>query len=530
MDHSESPEQTKQSPQFRQVVSQARTVALYRARWEEPTLALHDIVGELLSQRYPGVVLTYGEVLEMLRTGTLDPLESLPDPSTADHWLQKGRVLQGEGLWCGGAACFSKALELDPDRADAWVAKSNVLLRFADALLGSSSSSKGRGLIPSRLGLRSAESVLNSASACCHRALALEPQKADGALIREACAGAFPWATISLDLPISAAVRARSWAPAAFLASLRSQRENARLSLHPSEEYESTYKDCPEQLALARRRQPPGRDDSMLQEMLNDLLEGMPLATRFLVTEQVAVGEFLTKDANAVLAKACPPHEGYALYVTRGWRTLLHSIGKALLLAAETTPGTFINSAPFTANGTDEEAQMHVNHLLAQLRRGQLPHVAPKELVLPDNKARFLALLNVYAVVFTLGHELGHLLLGHMESPMSQSHEFEADQAGFAMLLNWLYKRLPSGEMQDRHVEAAIAGAELVFAGMSLLEASGQLKSGTHPPMPDRFNSLRDAFTLSDAVYQLPNMMMRRTLELRNRALRENTNGRTTRG
>jgi len=148
-----------------------------------------------------------------------------------------------------------------------------------------------------------------------------------------------------------------------------------------------------------------------------------------------------------------------------------------------------------------------------------LPFIPAERLTLSDAKAFFLHLLEIYAVAFTLGHELGHLILGHLESPVSHAQEFAADRAGFTILLNWLCKGLPSGELRDQHVEAAVAGAELVFAGMSIIEASRK-GSGTHPPMADRFNLLRETFPLPDAAYALPNMMMRRTLELRYRAIR----------
>ena len=496
--------------------SRVLSVTLYKARVEEPSTAVHEIVNGLLVDRFPGAALSYQDVLSVFR----DPLLVIPDPTTADHWLLKGRVLQEEGQWCGGLACYNKAIEFDPRRADVWCAKGNVLLLFARAALGLSAVDVVRGDTHPGLAPQHARAAVDSAIACCDRALSVDSKHEDTVRLRGVCAGLLSGLSFEPVLQFDRPEPSMETGPESYLAALRAKKENLRLRPVDQAELERVYKDRPEQLALARTRPLGGRDDSMLQGILADLVAGMPEEVRLCVAAQVAAGEILSKEANACISKATTPFTGYALFVTRGWRTLLNSIGRALLLAAETTPGTFTGNAPFVADGSDEQAQLHFNCLYAQLRGRNLPFIPAERLALSDDKAFFLRLLEVYAVAFTLGHELGHLILGHLESPASCAQEFAADRAGFTILLNWLCKRLPTGELQDQHVEAAVAGAELVFAGMSMIEASRE-GSGTHPPMPDRFNLLRETFPLPDAAYALPNMMMRRTLELRNRAIRE---------
>ncbi|GEM_PF-2403824 len=524
---------------FRARVLEYRTRALYRARTERLLDPLDSLFNELLgSEEGLEGNLTYSGVLTLLAEACRvetetdpstklgqDPLETLPPPEGDEHWAAKGLVLLNEGLWCDASACFNKALTLGCGNSSACEGKGACSFRFARAVHDAQLPTMPASGMALWSALLHVHVLLKQAQKCYETALALRPDS-DSALMGLAACVEMGQLDSAASLPLEYADLSHDpIGPHAYLARLRREKEDATPRYRTRSEIEAIYKNNPRLLELARGGSPPLRDDELLQGVVRDLLGGMPWEIQDFVRAQVAVGELLTKEPNACLADSRDGYRGFVLTVNKGWRTLLHSIGKVLLMTAETKPGTYAGTAPFRADGSDDEAVVHVVTLLRQIQSNKMPHIPPSSLVLPDDKMWFLGLLHERAVGYTLAHELAHLLCDHLVQTHSPEQEFEADLVGFAMLLNWLAKDLRSGELRDVDLEAAITGAELVFVCLQLREDVGTGTRRTHPPMADRFNALREAFALSDAVYELPNMMMKKALELGNQAVRLVTTG-----
>jgi hypothetical protein len=303
--------------------------------------------------------------------------------------------------------------------------------------------------------------------------------------------------------------------------------EDVKQVMLPMEEYERVYRDNPEMLSLVRQGLPSHRDwDEMLQGIVNDLLSGLPEETRRFVSGQVVAGElFIKKGVGAFIRSATSPYKGYVIVVHCGLRALLHSLGKVVLTTAETTPGTYVGPPPCVPKGSDWDALRFLCHVFELLKERKMPHLPLSSLVLQDTTLSFLALLEVYGMAFVLGHELGHLLCGHMARNPSRELELEADRFSLALLLNWLLKDLKTRKLRDDHIKAALAGVDLVLVCQRILEDLGLCDLRNHPPMADRFNALREASALPDAAYELPNTMMKKALWLRNQAVRLGTEG-----
>jgi Zn-dependent protease with chaperone function len=111
------------------------------------------------------------------------------------------------------------------------------------------------------------------------------------------------------------------------------------------------------------------------------------------------------------------------------------------------------------------------------------------------------ALSNVQSA-FVIGHELGHVLLGHLREyrvagPPEHPHEMEfaADLRGAELVLNgYGYSR---GVIADRDAELGQAGIDMFFTYMIFMEAvlgRREDEFSSHPSSKDRRQKLRDRY------------------------------------
>ena len=472
-----------------QLVSEVRSAALYRARWEEPATPLHDIVNGLVESEFPGVRLTYPEVIRAFGTELKDPLLALTDPSTAAHWHAKGLELCREGLWCNGLVCLDKALDIDGNSPDLWASRGTGLLRLASAVCPKPMIRLLDADVTLQDQLLHVQDALDDSDECFDRALSLCPANQEAAIGKS------------------------------FLNSLRTRSRTAEFGRAPLDDGDRETGPASYLRKLQGGPLSLGDSGGMVQGIMEDLLSGLPPTTHQFVSRQVAAGELLSVRADAAIRIAEAPYRGYALVVHRGLRVLLRSLGKVLLVTSETTPNTYVGPAPISPRGTDDDAVQFLKQVMASVKKKELPRLSPRDVSLQDGTLTLAGFLEVYGVAFVVGHELGHFLLGHLRKNHDEILEIEADRAGLSLMLNWVLKGLRAKQLRDHHIAAALAGAELALVCLRILEDLGLTDTKYHPSMARRFATLRECTRLHGSHFQLANMLMQKALELRNRAL-----------
>lgn len=139
-------ERLSRDRQFLHEILEIRVAALDKATRAMPDIPLSTIALDLLPPDIGRLGLNYDEVidlftsaamLKMMHDGSgkvyLHPFEILPSPETCDHWLAKGNIIAGEGLYMNALRCCEKALSIDSKRAEAWLEKGDILFHFAKA-------------------------------------------------------------------------------------------------------------------------------------------------------------------------------------------------------------------------------------------------------------------------------------------------------------------------------------------------------------------------------------------------------------
>lgn len=123
---------------------------------------------------------------------------------------------------------------------------------------------------------------------------------------------------------------------------------------------------------------------------------------------------------------------------------------------------------------------------------------------------------------FVIAHELAHIRLGHVDGTsatvdLAREHEFEADGAGLAWLVNLAVAKPELG------TDSLYAGIELFLESLDLLETFGwSIPSATHPPAVERLDRIRAmAETVVPIEIRNPAIQISRMLaDLRPRILR----------
>lgn len=274
--------------------------------------------------------------------------------------------------------------------------------------------------------------------------------------------------------------------------------------IKPHEEILKQYEDSPitsEFVKDIRRKSLEGirqeREES-LKEKLSDLISAISTERRRNIQKQIAVGELLLKDVNATLRKAEYPYSGYVIIINEGLTQFFYDMTKLILSRAATFPDLERLKPTIKPILSFDEVVLLTRQLLTSYHEGRVPELPKGKVVIKDERLYLLEYLYVYAVLFVISHELAHFLHYHLDQSHTKEQEFEADETGFTILLNYVY-----GKRDDVEIMKAVAGAELVLHCIELVEKTGKLESSTHPPAEERINRLRKKFEFPKIYYNM---------------------------
>jgi hypothetical protein len=131
--------------------------------------------------------------------------------------------------------------------------------------------------------------------------------------------------------------------------------------------------------------------------------------------------------------------------------------------------------------------------------KGAVPSADHLDTSLDDSQHHFLVRMLHYAEKFIIAHEMAHIICGHLTSDrltrsvhgdeavdvyeMNVAQEFEADSVALELTF---VDFPPEDRVDDIYVRAAIAGVNLVFRTIEVLERLLDVRSQTHPPAESR--------------------------------------------
>ena len=258
--------------------------------------------------------------------------------------------------------------------------------------------------------------------------------------------------------------------------------------------------------------------DAVLADILFDLGLGL---SRYLLQESrpPAIGEELCSLVNA-------HYERGAITVKRGLWMLFDKISDVVLQTVESPPSC-VDERQADAEDESEAAVSSLADLLAKLHRGDLPHLPWAQSGAPNPAVRL-------ALMFVVGHELGHNLLRHDPIDMLRSKErrleleMDADDASFALVWNHLLSMIPdvrrerdtAGRLCDLDYSVSEAAAAIEM-GLRCLEVGEWMSPGcerTHHTIDDRIAALRKKHPLPTVYYHRADSIAGRTQDILKRA------------
>ena len=243
------------------------------------------------------------------------------------------------------------------------------------------------------------------------------------------------------------------------------------------------------------------RRDKFLNQLLNDLISEMSTTPQ----SETVVAELLLREINARVIdlerETKGKYYGYVIALNRGLLTFFYSLTKLILCRAAVFPGLEKDpslKSPIRPILSSDSVESLIKRLIDIYLRGGIPELPPGEVIIKDERLYLLGSLYLYAAMFVLSHELAHLLLNHLEVTHTKTQEFEADEAGFAILLNYLYAK-----KDDFEIMKAIASVQITFLYLNFIEKIGRFKSGTHPPAEKRMYQLREKNRFPKIYYEM---------------------------
>jgi len=291
----------------------------------------------------------------------------------------------------------------------------------------------------------------------------------------------------------------KHFGPKEYLETLK-QTENLIAVAYPWELIDKIYGDSPLTRALIQslKNKKPDRK-SYCEPIFNDLVSGLSSAMQHQILEQVAIGELLLRDVNATLRKAEGQYSGFVIIVNRGLTTFFYTLTKLILARVGTFPEWERFEQPVLRPVIEFDQVVSLVHQLVKLyHEGKIPELPLEETALKDERLYLLASLQWYAVSFVVAHELGHYLNRHLDRTHSRDQEFSADETGFIVLLNCIYRK-----RDDIEIMKAIAGVVLALHYIEVLETTSGSRSYNHPPGARRIDRLRERFNFPGIYYNM---------------------------
>lgn len=251
---------------------------------------------------------------------------------------------------------------------------------------------------------------------------------------------------------------------------------------------------------------------STLQEVVDilfeDLTKSMESNQRREIVDKVAVGELQTRDANALCIKV--PAGGYVILFNDGLMMLLHKLAKAVSsrVRIARSPLEARNLRPRTLSF--EETPNYVYEIIARYLMNKHP-IGP-EIPLEHDQYWFSDKLRWFMELFVMGHELGHILEGHLSKAKilrfkigreeitvlkpSCNQEYDADIRGLLLVMNARGETFDYDRTTSRSL--AYAGPDFFFTIMDLIEKIANVKPESHPTAVLRRENLRNFISANE--------------------------------
>lgn len=212
------------------------------------------------------------------------------------------------------------------------------------------------------------------------------------------------------------------------------------------------------------------------------------------VAHELAFGEMLVSEANAGLRRAGSGYDGAVIVINRGLTSLFYHLTKLLLTRVETfdRPGEL--GPQLAPTMSFEETIALVRKLLAQYHVERKTDLALGTVVISDERVNLLAGLQHASISFVVAHELAHFILDHLDREHTIEDEFEADECGFALILNWLY-----GVRSDVQVLHGVAGTWLSLHYLEMIEKNKTVVRHSHPAASVRYERLNELYRIPEA-------------------------------
>jgi hypothetical protein len=235
---------------------------------------------------------------------------------------------------------------------------------------------------------------------------------------------------------------------------------------------------------------------AIVKELWRSLCEVIDERTRMAISDRVCVGAL---DNLAVNAQCVRSDDGHiAIVLNRGLLTLFNKVSK--LLIASNQPGSVIycNRGP-AEQVTPEVAREWMVGTCDHYARTGLP-LGPQIHLTNETQGLHASQLQVWEL-FTLAHELAHVLAGHLESrdhcmadptlgdvlshvdEAAHDRETQADVIAYLLLLRIRDRELLRTNTQSEDNHSLLAVVILLF---NLLHMLGSRQSPSHPDPLDR--------------------------------------------
>lgn len=279
------------------------------------------------------------------------------------------------------------------------------------------------------------------------------------------------------------------------------------------------------------------KESDMINDELQKLLEIVPKKHQQLFKNRIFVGEFPTGDFNAHAVRV-PEGSGYVILVNVGLIMFIYAVAEIIFSQIEFGTVKYNNNGkPIvdkvlgTREISYEEAGVYFQDTIQ--RYVNLKRYDPsKEKIIVKGGAKLVLLskLGSAAVNFVLAHELGHLLLGHLDSEQTRlvtvpgigikvpviskswENEFKADLIGGFLFVKNLLNKVDDG-FTGPDSKNSIGGPFLFFELLRLIEkAQGLAKYTSHPPTKQRYEALethlmsivpQNSFSISKRIVSL---------------------------
>jgi len=135
--------------QFRNLILSILAAALEKAVYYLPDTSFDAILQDLLPAEVKRLRLNYDEtqalfisarVMRVVAKETdkvvVHPIQLLPSPDRYEHWLEKGKIIFGQGMIWNSIRCFDRAIKINPGCAEAWYQKANSLFQVGSITTG----------------------------------------------------------------------------------------------------------------------------------------------------------------------------------------------------------------------------------------------------------------------------------------------------------------------------------------------------------------------------------------------------------